>query len=156
MSDTQFRDAIKTLLVALGSNDAARRQEAREKIRDTLAANRKSWNDLDLLAGMRPRIAPVGLDLTDRHRLCGHAVLAAKTGCAIPLPEPVAPTSGVAVASRRCPTRVRIGNGAATAGVWAISHSAKTANIATPYLRVCAGRRVSGGFRRKLRAIRTA
>jgi hypothetical protein len=46
MSDTQFRDTIKTLLVALGSNDAARRQEAREKIRDTLAANRKSWNDL--------------------------------------------------------------------------------------------------------------
>ena len=46
MSDTQFRDAIKTLLAALGSNDAAQRQEAREKIRDTLAANRKSWNDL--------------------------------------------------------------------------------------------------------------
>src|SRR5580693_10573566 len=46
MSDTQFRDAIKTLLIALGSNDAAQRQEAREKIRDTLAANRKSWNDL--------------------------------------------------------------------------------------------------------------
>ena len=46
MSDTQFRDTIKTLLAALGSNDAAQRQEAREKIRDTLAANRKSWNDL--------------------------------------------------------------------------------------------------------------
>ena len=46
MSDTQFRDTIKTLLIALGSNDAAQRQEAREKIRDTLAANRKSWNDL--------------------------------------------------------------------------------------------------------------
>jgi hypothetical protein len=46
MSDTQFRDTIKTLLVTLASNDAAQRQEARKKIRDTLAANRKSWNDL--------------------------------------------------------------------------------------------------------------
>jgi hypothetical protein len=41
MSDTQFRDTIKTLLIALGSNDAAQRQEAREKIRDTLAAKSK-------------------------------------------------------------------------------------------------------------------
>ena len=46
MTDTQFRDTIKTLLAALGSNDPAQRLKARETIRDTLAANRKSWNDL--------------------------------------------------------------------------------------------------------------
>src|SRR6201988_4186483 len=34
------------MLAAHGSNDPARRLQAREKIRDTLAANRKSWNDL--------------------------------------------------------------------------------------------------------------
>src|ERR1700740_727870 len=46
MTDTAFCNTIKTLLAALGSNDPARRLQAREKIRDTLAANRKSWNDL--------------------------------------------------------------------------------------------------------------
>src|ERR1700751_1352409 len=46
MTDTAFCDTIKTLLAALGSNDPARRLQARKKIRDTLAANRKSWNDL--------------------------------------------------------------------------------------------------------------
>src|ERR1700739_3638063 len=46
MTDTAFCDTIKTLLAALGSNDLARRLQAREQIRDTLAANRKSWNDL--------------------------------------------------------------------------------------------------------------
>jgi len=46
MTDTQFRDTIKTLLAAFGSNDPAQRQDARAKIRNTLAANRKSWNDL--------------------------------------------------------------------------------------------------------------
>jgi hypothetical protein len=46
MTDTAFCDTIKTLLAALGSNDPGRRLQAREKIRDTLAANRKSWNDL--------------------------------------------------------------------------------------------------------------
>jgi hypothetical protein len=46
MSDSQFRDTIKALLAALGSNDPAQRQKARQIIRDTLAANRKSWNDL--------------------------------------------------------------------------------------------------------------
>ena len=46
MTDTAFCDTIKTLLAALGSNDPARRLQARETIRDTLAGNRKSWNDL--------------------------------------------------------------------------------------------------------------
>ena len=46
MTDTPFRDTLKTLLTALGSNDPAQRQKARLTIRDTLAANRKSWNDL--------------------------------------------------------------------------------------------------------------
>src|ERR1700740_189087 len=46
MTDTAFCNTIKTLLAALGSNDSAQRLQAREKIRDTLAANRKSWNDL--------------------------------------------------------------------------------------------------------------
>jgi hypothetical protein len=46
MSDSQFRDTINALLAALGSNDPAQRQNARQIIRDTLAANRKSWNDL--------------------------------------------------------------------------------------------------------------
>src|SRR5271169_4185441 len=46
MTDTPSRDTLKTLLTALGSNDPAQRQKARLTIRDTLAANRKSWNDL--------------------------------------------------------------------------------------------------------------
>jgi hypothetical protein len=46
MTDTPFRDTLKTLLAALASNDLVQRQEARQRIRDTLAANRKSWNDL--------------------------------------------------------------------------------------------------------------
>src|ERR1700680_5016431 len=46
MTDPLFRDTLKTLLTALGSNDPAQRQKARLTIRDTLAANRKSWNDL--------------------------------------------------------------------------------------------------------------
>jgi Protein of unknown function (DUF3631) len=46
MADARFRDTLKALLVALGSNDPARRQRARETIRDTLAASRRSWNDL--------------------------------------------------------------------------------------------------------------
>jgi Protein of unknown function (DUF3631) len=46
MNDTRFRDTLQTLLVALGSNDRVPRHKAREGIRDTLAANRRSWNDL--------------------------------------------------------------------------------------------------------------
>src|SRR5579862_6282170 len=46
MTVTAFHDTIKILLAAFGSNDPARRQEARVKIRNTLVANRKSWNDL--------------------------------------------------------------------------------------------------------------
>ena len=46
MTDTAFCDTLKTLLAALGSNNLAQRLQAREQIRDTLAANRKSWNDL--------------------------------------------------------------------------------------------------------------
>jgi hypothetical protein len=45
-TDARFRDTLKTLLVALGSPEPARRQKARQTIRDTLAANQKSWNDL--------------------------------------------------------------------------------------------------------------
>ena len=46
MTDSAFCDTIKTLLAALGSNDPAQRQDAPAKIRNTLAANRKSWNGL--------------------------------------------------------------------------------------------------------------
>jgi Protein of unknown function (DUF3631) len=46
MTDTRSRDTLTALLIALGSNDPAQRQRARETIRDTLAAKRKSWNDL--------------------------------------------------------------------------------------------------------------
>jgi hypothetical protein len=44
--DTAFRDTLQTLLVALGSNDRVQWHKAREQIRDTLAASRRSWNDL--------------------------------------------------------------------------------------------------------------
>src|ERR1700686_4940369 len=53
MTDTPFRDTLKTLLTALGSNDPAQRQKARLTIRDTLAANRKSWNDLVVILHFR-------------------------------------------------------------------------------------------------------
>jgi Protein of unknown function (DUF3631) len=46
MTDTRSRDTLTAMLIALGSNDPAQRQKARETIRDTLAAKRKSWNDL--------------------------------------------------------------------------------------------------------------
>ena len=46
MNDTPFRDTLQALLTALGSNDLVPRHKARERIRDTLAANRRSWNDL--------------------------------------------------------------------------------------------------------------
>jgi len=46
MTETPFHDTLKALLAALGSNDRSQRQKARLKIRDTLAANRRSWNDL--------------------------------------------------------------------------------------------------------------
>src|SRR6202051_3368773 len=46
MTDTLFRDTLKTVLTALASKNPAQRQKARLTIRDTLAANRKSWNDL--------------------------------------------------------------------------------------------------------------
>jgi hypothetical protein len=45
-SEAQFRDTLKTLLAALGSPEPTRRRKARQTIRDTLAANQKSWNDL--------------------------------------------------------------------------------------------------------------
>jgi hypothetical protein len=45
-TDARFRGTLKTLLAALGSPDPARRQKARQTIRDTLAVNQKSWNDL--------------------------------------------------------------------------------------------------------------
>ena len=45
-TDARFRDTLKTLLAALGSPDPTRRQKARQTIRDTLAVNQKSWNDL--------------------------------------------------------------------------------------------------------------
>jgi hypothetical protein len=45
-SDARFHDTLKTLLAALGSPEPARRQQARQTIRDTLAVNQKSWNDL--------------------------------------------------------------------------------------------------------------
>jgi hypothetical protein len=45
-SEAQFRDTLKSLLAALGSPEPTRRRKARQTIRDTLAANQKSWNDL--------------------------------------------------------------------------------------------------------------
>jgi hypothetical protein len=45
-TDAQFRDTLKSLLAALGSPDPARRQKTRHTIRDMLAVNQKSWNDL--------------------------------------------------------------------------------------------------------------
>jgi hypothetical protein len=45
-ANVRFRDTLKTLLAALGSPQPTRRQKARQTIRDTLAANQKSWNDL--------------------------------------------------------------------------------------------------------------
>ena len=45
-TDARFRGTLKSLLGALGSPDPARRQKARQAIRDTLAVNQKSWNDL--------------------------------------------------------------------------------------------------------------
>src|ERR1700722_1351622 len=45
-ADARFRNTLKTLIAALGSSDPARRQQARQTIRDTLAVNQKSWNDL--------------------------------------------------------------------------------------------------------------
>jgi hypothetical protein len=44
--DAQGGDTLKALLAALGSPEPARRQEARQTIRDRLAVNQKSWNDL--------------------------------------------------------------------------------------------------------------
>ena len=46
MSDRPIPDTLQTLLAALGSNDPAQRRHARQQIRDALAADRKSWNDL--------------------------------------------------------------------------------------------------------------
>jgi hypothetical protein len=45
-TDARFRYTLKTLLAALGSPEPTRRQKARQIIRDTLAVNQKSWNDL--------------------------------------------------------------------------------------------------------------
>jgi hypothetical protein len=45
-ADARFRDTLKTLLAALGSPEPTRRQKARQIIRDMLAVNQKSWNDL--------------------------------------------------------------------------------------------------------------
>jgi hypothetical protein len=45
-TDARFRHTLKSLLAALGSPEPARRQKARQLIRDTLAVNQKSWNDL--------------------------------------------------------------------------------------------------------------
>src|SRR5580704_15633925 len=45
-TDARFRDALKSLLAALGSPEPARRQRARQNICNTLAVNQKSWNDL--------------------------------------------------------------------------------------------------------------
>jgi len=46
MTDQRFRDTLKALLAALDSDNPAQRQKARQQIHDTLAANRRSWNDL--------------------------------------------------------------------------------------------------------------
>ena len=45
-TDARFRDTLKSLLAAVGSSDPTRRQKARRIIRDTLAVNQRSWNDL--------------------------------------------------------------------------------------------------------------
>jgi hypothetical protein len=45
-AEARFRDTLKSLLAALGSPDPARRQKTRQTIRDVLAVNQKSWNDL--------------------------------------------------------------------------------------------------------------
>jgi hypothetical protein len=45
-SDARFRNTLKSLIAALGSPELRRRQKARQTIRDTLAVNQKSWNDL--------------------------------------------------------------------------------------------------------------
>jgi hypothetical protein len=45
-ANARFRDTLKTLLAALGSPEPTRRQKARQIIRDMLAVNQKSWNDL--------------------------------------------------------------------------------------------------------------
>jgi hypothetical protein len=45
-TDARFRDTLKSLIAALGSPEPRRRQKARQTIRDTLAVNQKSWNDL--------------------------------------------------------------------------------------------------------------
>ena len=55
MTDTPFHDTLKSLLAALGSNDPAQRHNARQEIHDTLAANRKSWNDLTATLHFRGR-----------------------------------------------------------------------------------------------------
>jgi hypothetical protein len=45
-TDARFRDALKSLLAALGPPEPARRQRARQNICNTLAVIQKSWNDL--------------------------------------------------------------------------------------------------------------
>jgi hypothetical protein len=45
-AEARFRDTLKSLLAAFGPPDPTRRQKARQVIRDTLAVNQKSWNDL--------------------------------------------------------------------------------------------------------------
>jgi hypothetical protein len=55
MTEAHLRDTFKTLLAALGSNDPAQRHRARQKIRDTLAANKNSWNDLVAILQFRGR-----------------------------------------------------------------------------------------------------
>ena len=45
-TDALFGGTLKTLLAALGSPEPRRRQKARQTIRDMLAVNQKSWNDL--------------------------------------------------------------------------------------------------------------
>jgi uncharacterized protein DUF3631 len=52
-TDPRVRGTLKSLIAALGSPDPARRQKARQAIRDMLAVNQKSWNDL--LATLRFR-----------------------------------------------------------------------------------------------------
>ena len=45
-TDARLGDTLRASLAALGSPDPTRRQKARQTIRDTLAVNQKSWNDL--------------------------------------------------------------------------------------------------------------
>jgi hypothetical protein len=45
-TDARFRDTLKSFLAALGSAEPRRRQQTRRTIRETLAVNQKSWNDL--------------------------------------------------------------------------------------------------------------